>query len=98
MNWNTLNARFAERAGARSCSQSLLDLLVPIEDWPRCGCGPGSTTLTRHREGDRVWWWCSVCNLPVRRAGVRIAVPRRYASEETRPANNGPKPDRTATR
>ena len=30
MNWNTMNDRFAERAGARSCSQSLLDLLVPI--------------------------------------------------------------------
>ena len=29
MNWNTMNDRFAERAGARSCSQSLLDLLIP---------------------------------------------------------------------
>ena len=71
MSLDSVTARFAERAGARSCSQSLLDLLVPIEDWPRCACGPGSTTLTRRsRKGDRVWWWCSVCNLPVRRAGM----------------------------
>lgn len=71
MNWNTLEARLVERARARSCSQSLLDLLVPLEDWPRCDCDPGSTTLQRRRADDgRIWWWCSVCNLPARRAGT----------------------------
>ena len=77
MNWNTLDARLVDRARARYCSYSLLDLLVPIEDWPRCSCPAGSTTLQRRQADDgRAWWWCSVCNLPARRAGVRIAVPK----------------------
>lgn len=51
MNWNTL---------------PLLDLIIPTEDWPRCACEAGQTTLTRRRrEADQVWW-CSVCNLPAR--------------------------------
>ena len=45
MNWNTLDGRLVERARARSCSSPLLDLIVPIEDWPRCSCPAGSTTL-----------------------------------------------------
>ena len=67
---NSPVSRLVERARSRSCSQSLLDLLVPLEDWPRCGCEPGKTTLVRRNAGGgRAWWWCSVCNLPVRRAG-----------------------------
>lgn len=70
MNWNTLEARLADRARARACAGPLLDLIIPTEDWPRCGCKAGQTTLTRRkREADQIWWWCSVCNLPVRRAG-----------------------------
>ena len=49
MSLASLTARLVERARARSCSQSLLDLIVPIEDWPRCSCPPGSTTLQRRR-------------------------------------------------
>ena len=69
MNWNTIEGRLAARAHARPCAGPLLDLIIPTEDWSRCSCEAGQTTLTRRkREADRVWW-CSVCNLPVRRAG-----------------------------
>ena len=80
MSWKTLDALLVEmrselrvdRARARSSySYPFLDLFVPIEDWPRCSCSVGSTTLQRRRADDgRPWWWCSVCNLPVRRAGM----------------------------
>ena len=71
VNWNPQDARVVDRAHARPCSYPLLDLLVPIEDWPRCSCPAGTTTLQRRRPDDgRAWWWCSVCNLPVRRAGM----------------------------
>lgn len=71
MTLETSGARLQERAEARSCAWAGLDLIVPIEDWPRCSCPAGATTLQRRQRGEgRAWWWCSVCNLPVRRAGV----------------------------
>ena len=77
MNWNTLDGRLVERARARSCSQSLLDLLIPIEDWPRCVWRAGrDDAYFVVGKGIRVWWWCTVCNLPVRRAGVPDCGPK----------------------
>lgn len=70
MTLDASGARLVQRASARSCARADLDFIVPIEDWPRCSCPAGMTTLQRRRPDEgRAWWWCSVCNLPVRRAG-----------------------------